>query len=452
MDKALEQLLEGQGLNKDLKEALVEAWTDKLSEARQQVEEQVRDELSKRYEHDKSQLVEAMEKFLHEHLAREVQLFNDTKKKISEDARAREKELAGKVSEMKGVVTETLKKELENVAEEKSKLAEQRATYAKMISEAKEEVKKANKQKMAKLESFVKDQLGDELKEFAQDKKELSEERIKLHKELREARLGYKNAFADRVKTLEQFVLRQLTEEIKEFSEDKRLLENRRVELETQAAKKLEETKRAFISKAAKLIEGKVTQSMASEMKQLKEDLKVARENNFGRRLFEAFAAEYMTSYLAEGSEIRKLQKMVNEVKQQVKQSKTQLAEKDKALAAAQRKIALTEERAERARIMNGLLSPLPRDQKTVMSNLLESVKTEKLNEAFKRYLPSVLRETGAAKPESAGKKVLKEEARKSEDTTVAVTGDRKNRLAETINEENSNDPSVIQLRKLAGL
>lgn len=456
MEKALEQLLEGQGLNAELKSALVEAWTDKLSEARQQVEEQVRDELSKRYEHDKTQLVEAMEKFLHEHLAREVQLFNDTKKKISEDARAREKDLTKKVGDMKGVVTETLKKELENVAEEKNRLAEERAKYAKLISEAKSEVKKTNESKMAKLTDFVRKQLGEELSEFEKDKKNLSEERIKLHKELREARLGYKDAYAERLKTLEQFVLRQLTEEIKEFSEDKKLLENRRVELETQTVKKLEETKKAFIQKAARLIEGKVTQSMTNEMKQLKEDLKVARENNFGRRLFEAFAAEYMTSYLAEGSEIRKLQAALGGIKKQVMESKKQLAEKDKALAAAQRKIALTEERAQRAKVMNELISPLPRDQKKVMSNLLESVKTEKLNDAFKRYLPSVLRETGAAKPEEGtGKKVLQEktEARKTDkETTVAMTGDRKNRLAETINEENRNDPSVIQIRKLAGL
>ena len=449
MDKALKQLLDNQVLPEGVQDALLEAWEHKTSEARQQIEEQVRDELSKRYEHDKSQLVEAMEKFLHEHLAREVQLFADTKKKISEDAQAAHKALTKKVEAMKGVVVETLRKELSNIAEEKKAIAEQRAKYAKMIAEGKEEFASQSNESLTKFMQFVESKLSSELTEFMQDKKALAEERVKMHKELRESRLGYKQAFGERINKLEKFVLTQLKEEISEFETDKRLMESRRVELETQAKQKLAETQKAFIAKASRLVETTMAQTMNKEMRQLKEDLKVARENNFGRRLFEAFAAEYMTSYLAEGSEVRKLQKQINETKQQVTEAQKKLVEKDKALQQAQRKVQLTEERVERTRVMNDLLSPLPRDQKNVMANLLEGVKTEKLQESYKRYLPSVLRETGSAKSETAKKVLVEAEAKES---SVALTGDRQNKMAEIINEENKDDPSVIQLRKLAGL
>ena len=284
MDNALKQILENQVLNEGIKNALMEAWDTKLTEARQQIEEQVRDEMAKRYEHDKSHLVETMEQFLNEHLAREVKVFADTKKKISENARAAQEALDKKAKSMKGVVIETLRKELEAMSVEKQALAEERVKLNKQIAEAKKIYEAKAKQDLSKMQAFVMEQLKAEIQEFAQDKKELSEERIKLHKELRESRIGYKDAFADRIAVLEKFVLSQLKEELSEFEEDKKLLENRRVELETAAKKKLAETQAQFIAKASKLVEKTMMETMKTEMVQLKEDLKVARENNFGRR------------------------------------------------------------------------------------------------------------------------------------------------------------------------
>lgn len=449
MDNALKQILENQVLNEGIKTALVEAWESKLSEARQQIEEQVREEMAKRYEHDKSHLVETMESFLNEHLAREVKVFADTKKKISEESRAAQEAMTKKVKEMKGVVVETLRKELEAISGEKKAVAEERVKLNRAISEADAKQAKKMSAALSKMQNFVTEQLKAEIAEFAQDKKNLAEERIKLHKELRESRVNYKGAFADRISKLEKFVLSQLQEELKEFATDKKLLETRRVELETQAKKKIAETQRAFIAKASKLVEKTIMTSMKTEMVQLKEDLKAARENNFGRRIFEAYAAEYMTSYLSEGSEVKKLTTKLNETRRLAAQKDKLLAEKDTQLSVASRKVKLAEERAERTRIMNDLITPLPRDQRVVMSNLLESVKTEKLQESFKRYLPAVLRETGA-RPEEA-KKILVETSKTAQPMSVAVTGDRKTRINEDLGER-ENDPGVIQLRKLAGL
>lgn len=224
MDNALKQILESQVLNEGIKTALIEAWEQKISEARQQIEENVRSELSGRYEHDKGQLVEAMEKFLNEHLAREVKLFADTKKKISEDTRAAREAMDRKIKSMKGVVTETLRKELEALAVEKKALAEERVTLNKKIAEADAMYRAKAAQDLSKMQAFVMEQLKKEITEFAQDKKELSEERIKLHKELRESRVSYKEAFGDRLAKLEKFVLKQLGEEIGEFQSDKKLL------------------------------------------------------------------------------------------------------------------------------------------------------------------------------------------------------------------------------------
>ena len=64
-------------------------------------------------------------------------------------------------------------------------------------------------------------------------------------------------------------------------------------------------------------------------MTQFKDDIKVARENNFGRKIFEAYTSEYLTSYLHETSEIRKLQSKLNEAEGKISET-SKLLESEK--------------------------------------------------------------------------------------------------------------------------
>jgi hypothetical protein len=50
-----------------------------------------------------------------------------------------------------------------------------------------------------------------------------------------------------------------------------------------------------------------VANHLNAELTQLKEDVQLARENMFGRRLFEAFATEFAATHLNEKQEVRKL-------------------------------------------------------------------------------------------------------------------------------------------------
>ena len=83
--------------------------------------------------------------------------------------------------------------------------------------------------------------------------------------------------------------------------------------------------KSRFVAESAKRLNTVVTSHLKGEMSQLKEDIKVARENNFGRRLFEAFAGEFSVTHLNEKSETRKLV--------------AQLVEKDSQLAEAKKQV-----------------------------------------------------------------------------------------------------------------
>ena len=49
------------------------------------------------------------------------------------------------------------------------------------------------------------------------------------------------------------------------------------------------ELQKQFIKRSAKLVENTVTKTMKAELTQLREDVIKARDNQFGRKLFEAF-------------------------------------------------------------------------------------------------------------------------------------------------------------------
>jgi hypothetical protein len=85
---------------------------------------------------------------------------------------------------------------------------------------------------------------------------------------------------------------------------------------------------------------------------------------------------------------------------------------------------------------MNELIAPLSNDQREIMTDLLESVQTQKLKSAFDKYLPSVIDSKGPAKQ----KAVLSE--------GKEVTG---NRDASVVAQK-ANDENVIEIRRLAGL
>jgi hypothetical protein len=167
----------------------------------------------------------------------------------------------------------------------------------------------------------------------------------------------------------------------------------------------------------------------------LKEDIHSARENNFGRKLFEAFANEYSTSYLNEKSETAKLMKIVAEKEEALAEAKKAITEKTTLVESKEQEISKAKDEAKRVAVMNELLTPLGKDKREIMSELLESVQTEKLHTAFDKYLPAVMEDK---KPVTAKKQALTE--------GTEVTGNKEVRQPV---EEKSN---LIELRKLAGL
>lgn len=363
---AIKPLLDSGLINEDVGQALNEAWAQKLTEAREQVRAELREEFAQKYEHDRTVMVEALDK----------------------------------------MVTQTLQSEIEEFQTEKQAMNEDRVQAQVKLRES-----------AAKFNEFMVTKLAEEIKELRSDRKIQKESKQKL----------------------EQFIVHALAREIKEFSQDKQAVVEAKVKLVAEGRKQLEVLKARFVAESAKRMNAIVTTHLKGELNQLKEDIKVARENSFGRRLFEAFAGEFSSTHLNEKVETRKLLQALATKEGQLAEAKQIISQKTKLVETKEREVRIIKESTQRERVMGDLLSTLNVEKASVMKNLLESVQTPKLQAAFDKYLPAVLN-TGSEK--KAQKAMVAE-------SVSEFTGNKSAKKVEIDIEERDN---VIDIKRLAGL
>lgn len=365
MFDAIKPLVDSGIINEETKVAISEAWESKLNEARDQIRAEMRNEFAGRYEHDKSVMVEALDK----------------------------------------MVSESLQAEIREFADEKAQLSADRVRFNKRMAES-----------AGKFDQFLVGKLAEEIKELREDRKQ------------------YQNS----IKGLEKFVVKSLAEEIQEFAKDKQEVVETKVKLVREAKEKLASLQQKFVAQSAKLVKESVAKNLESEMTQLKEDIQIARENNFGRRLFEAFASEFAITHLNENTQISKLTQELKEKEQLIAEARTVAAEKAVLVESKDREIKVIKESQEREATLNKLLKPLNKEKQNVMVQLLENVQTEKLNSAFEKYLPAVLNNST---PSAAQKPAMLAESR------MEVTGDKTAKI--NVEHEYNN---VVEIKRLAGL
>jgi hypothetical protein len=359
---ALKGLFENNVISEEIQESIESAFAAKITEAKEQATQQLREEFAQRYEHDKQTMIEAVDR----------------------------------------MITDNLSQELVEFADDRKQLAEMKAKYAvKMRNDA------------GVMKEFVTRQLASEVAELHEDQV----------------------AMASKFGALEQFVVEALAQEITEFYKDKQDLAETKVRLVREGREQLKKVKQQFVERAAGMVDQVVSESLSSELTALKEDIDAARRNDFGRKLFEAFASEYQTSYLSEKSETAKLLKVID-IKELAITEAHVAAEQAKALVESKEaEIATLKQSQERKAIMNELLAPLNTEQRDIMGELMESVKTSRLVESFDKYLPAVI----------AGKAPQKKQALVE---AKEITGNK----VSNSNRSSEDDGNIIDIRRLAGL
>lgn len=310
---------------------------------------------------------------------------------------------------------------------------------------------------VSSMDRFLTERVHAEIEEFAQDKRALAEQTVKVRKQAQRhmsmmeqfivARLAneVKELHEDRKRSmnkleqLTEFVQGQLGKEIKELSEDKKNLVKQRVALIAESKKQIAQAKNQFVKTAAAKIEENLNQMVRREITQYRDDIDQARKNDFGQRIFEAFAGEFLNSHLNENSQVKKLQAEMQKVTQQLEESQNQIKKHAQKLNESQLKLRAARDQIGRERVMGELLLPLGKKQREVMTQLLENVQTDNLRDKFNRYLPSVLNEESHTQLKT-----------KLTESSKIQTGDRK--LDESKNHAESDEIEIDQLRKLAGI
>ncbi len=305
------------------------------------------------------------------------------------------------VEAVEAMLTDRLQAELGELAEDRQGLIEARAKYAAKMT-----------QDSQAMESFVLNNLRKEIAELHEDRQKV----------------------ANNVAQLESFIVDALAKEIAEFHSDKKDLAETKVKLVRESKAKFEQVKKDFITRSSKIIEETVSKGIKSEMVQLREDIDAARRNDFGRRIFESFASEYAASHLNEKSETSKLLKVVAEKQAELEEAAKIVADTQKLVESREAELRIAKDQMTRKEVMSELLNPLSGDKKVVMRELLESVQTDKLRNAYDKYLPAVM--DGGAPV----KKALTE--------GKEITGDKQ---APTISGEEKT-AEIFDIRRLAGL
>jgi len=211
-----------------------------------------------------------------------------------------------------------------------------------------------------------------------------AEVRAELHEEIKSE---WKKELAAIVESVDAFIADQTTKEVSELKGD---IETFR-DLEAEYASKIVEEKNSLsakfdeeinslVGKLDKFIDARV----AEEIVELKSDLELVKQNDFGRRIYEAFAAEFDVAHV-DGDSIQA------------------------SLVAANGKIAdaektITELNASMSKMvreskLDKLLSNLSGDSREKMAFILQNVETVRLEEAYKTFVGRVLKDPS---PEAA--------------------------------------------------
>ena len=400
------ELFDGEGLSETFKSKIKGVFEAEVSRRTDIITEHLKAEFQQELEEKVAELTEGMSGKVDEYLNYVVENWmEENKLAVTADLRGEfaekyEHDKANLTDAVDKMVSERIEAEMAEFAEDKKQLAEEKVKYATQIREHSE-----------KLKAFVFEQLKSEIAELHNDQKVMAENFSKL----------------------EDFVVEALSKEISEFQKDKQDVAETKVRLIREAKGHFEKVRNNFISKGADKVSEIVGKTLNKEISSLKDDIDAARKNDFGRRLFESYAQEYTQSFLNSKSETSKLLKVVDTAKQQLETAKETANEKEKIIESKNKEIEDLKNTAERDSVINELIQPLNAEQKDIMTNLLESVQTGQLRKQFEKYVPAVINGRSPAK-----KQALKE--------GTEVTGDKQIVNAGQFNSK------LVDIKRLAGI
>lgn len=256
-----------------------------------------------------------------------------------------------------------------------------------------------------------------------------------------------KEALIDAIDTKLDEMVQEEIAELKEDIERFRDLEAEYAQKLVEERKQMAQAVKEDMASVLEALDAYVEMRLASEMEELRESIEEVRKEEHGRRVLKMIGEEYRRMFTEEGD----LEAELAELREERQRVANELKEVREHISGI-----------ERERKMEEVLESLGGYAREVMEAILVNVPTEKLDEAYKRYIGRVLHEQASTKGSrqqisEKDEKVLAENTEEVvEENLRVVTGDR-----QVVSEDTSDeapavrrlDESTLQsLRKLSGL
>lgn len=316
----------------------------------------------------------------------------------------------------------------------------QEKTLRKELSERYEQDKKAIH---TALEQYLEQELSEHVKEFRQGVGEVDAMKKEYADKIHAVKTEAQKYVAQRLGAVEKVLESILAKELKEIHEDEKV--NRKAYLKAITEAKAEATaeRDAFRTKAAAVLENIVNVQVEGTLTELREDIKAARQADFGREIFEAMYTTFRSQFFNSNKEFRKLTAQrdhaLKEAKRISKAAKGKVVEAKKHAKVATLHAQKVTEAHKRAKVMAGLLGRLKGETRKKMGTILEHTETDRLIPTYKKLLPDLLKETRKA-PEQRRQKKIDEAA------LELRTGGR-----EPLVETSDYDDEIADIKRLAG-
>lgn len=300
----------------------------------------------------------------------------------------------------------------------------------------------------AELETAFKAKIDEAIKEAREEA--AADERVRLQEQFITERDNLIEAVDAKVG---EFLQQEIGVELKNDIDRFRDLEAEFAEKLVEAKASMADELKADLGQLVEKLDAFLEIRLNSELEELREDFAEVRKNEFGRKIFEAFAQEYINGYADDESAEASLQA----ISARAEELEKSLEESETARKALERQIKLEK-----------ILEPLAGKQREVMEAILKNVDTENLEEGYKTFIGRVIREqSSTVKEDSVSEKekpVLAEGT--SEKKVAPAKKPTAEKLKEAVVATGDNEEEVIKesapsaeklahlahLRRLAGL
>lgn len=329
--------------------------------------------------------------------------------------------------------------------------------FSKTLAEAKVEQEKAIRAELAEryesdkkaihaaLELFLEQELSSAVADLQNGINEVDSLKKQYAEKTVTVKEQAKKYVADRLSAIEKVIEGVLKKELTELHESEKQSRRAYVRALTEAKEAQKSDYQKFRAKGAAALEHVVNVMVQGTLDELREDIQVARQADFGREMFETFYTTFRRQFFDSNKEFRAITAELKEAKQTAAKAKklaeSKVQEAEGRVRAAEAKSQKIQESVVRSRTISKMLSGLSGQTREQMKHLLEAAKTKDLKQTYRKFLPELLAESQKNRPVKKNRKL--------DETVIELRTGGKEQIVES---NNSDDDEIQTIVRLSGI